>query len=478
MKSKTAPTLKAAATPILIVVIAFMACSCRNSENETTSVAEDAPPPNIVLLFSDDAGFADFSMNGNTLIKTPHIDSIAKNGVTFSQGYVSAAVCSPSRAGLLTGRYQQRFGHEYNLGENYSKTDPTLMGLPIGESTIADELRKRGYRTGMVGKWHLGQEPQFHPMARGFDEFFGMLQGGSTYTAGKAKRVLRGREKCEFKELPYLTDAFGDEAVQFIQKNKEIPFFLYLSFNAPHTPLQARPDYLEEERKKFKTEKRAINAAMTRSLDDNVGKVLATLRRLGLAENTLVIFTNDNGGAMPYNASSNAPYSGTKGTFLEGGVHVPMVAQWPATISPGTTYTHPVITLDFLPTMIAASGGNAANKKSLDGVDLLPFLSNERKSPPHESLMWRLAFHGAIRKDNWKLIWFRDRQPRLHDLSSDPAEQIDLSQAHPERTQELLSDFHAWEEGLAQPLWRTHPRWEKHSLKRYDQSFVETLVRE
>lgn len=430
--------------------------------------------PNIIVIFADDAGFADFSLNGNKMIQTPNIDAIAANGVKFTNAYVSGPVCSPSRAGLLTGRYQQRFGHEYNIGGNFTNTDPDSIGLAVSEKTIADYLKTEGYRTALVGKWHLGEKSQFHPNQRGFNEFFGLLKGSSAYTSGKAKDIQRNGTPVEAMSLPYLTDAFGDEAVGFIERNAEQPFFLFLSFNAPHTPMHAREDYLAEARTQFETEPRAINAAMTRSLDENVGKVMRALRAQGLEENTLVIFTNDNGGAMPYNASNNFPFSGTKGTFLEGGIHVPFVAQWPGKIDKGSSYKESIVTLDILPTALAAAGAKAPS--NVDGVDLVPYLKNSSETP-HEELFWRLGHHGAVRRGDWKLIWFDDTPPRLHNLSSDVAEQFDLSKEEPEITQSMLESFHLWESELIKPVWRTDTIWKAHSRKRYDQTFVNSLSR-
>ncbi|MBO3699906.1 sulfatase [Roseivirga sp. E12] len=447
----------------ILILLVLQSCA---QENESQ--------PNIIVIFADDAGYADFSLNGNKQIQTPNIDAIATNGVKFMNAYVSGPVCSPSRAGLLTGRYQQRFGHEYNIGGNFTNTDPDSIGLAVGEKTIADYLKNDGYRTALIGKWHLGEKPQFHPNQRGFDEFFGMLKGSSAYTSGKAKNIERNGVPVEAMSLPYLTDAFGDEAVNFIESKGEKPFFLFLSFNAPHTPMHARDDYLAEARGQFETESRAINAAMTRSLDENVGKVMQALREQGLEENTLVIFTNDNGGAMPYNASDNSPFSGTKGTFLEGGIHIPFVAQWPGKIEKGSSYNAPIITLDILPTVLSAAGGQVPN--NLDGVDFMPYLG-QSSNVPHEELFWRLGHHGAVRKGDWKLIWFDDMPPRLHNLSSDIAEQIDLSREEPELTQAMLESYHQWESELIRPVWRTDTIWKAHSRKRYDQSFVNSLSR-
>lgn len=457
---------------LIFAFLLYIAVAC----NINSTIKKQFPEkPNIIILFSDDAGYADFGFSGNEKIKTPFIDALAKEGIVFTEGYVSGPVCSPSRAGLLTGRYQQRFGHETNLGENYSNTNPELLGLPVSEKTIADLLKAQGYKTGMIGKWHLGEKIQFHPCNRGFDEFFGMLGGGSSYNPGTAKDILSNAEPANYIELPYLTDAFGDRACKFISENKENPFFLYLSFNAPHTPMQAKPDYLEESKKIFSTEQRAVNAAMTRSLDENIGKVTTLLKKLNLDNKTIIFFTNDNGGAMPYNASCNDPFSGTKGTFLEGGIHVPFIVKWQGVLSPGTTFDKPVITLDILPTAIAVAGGKLENNLYYDGVNLIPYLLGEKTDEPHDKLFWRLFYHGAVRKGDWKLIWFDDRPPRLHNLKEDVAEKNDLSKKYPKKTEELLNDFHEWEKGLTEPVWRTHPMWKQHSLLRYIQTYVDSL---
>jgi len=432
--------------------------------------------PNVVIFFADDAGYADFSFQGSKTHLTPHIDSIAANGIRFSNGYVSASVCSPSRAGLLTGRYQQRFGHESNLPGAKDKTVPdSLRGLPVNEITIADLLKKEGYTTGIIGKWHLGMEPQFHPTRRGFDEFFGMLGGSSPYHPGKAKNI-----QCTYKEvdpigLPYLTDAFGDEAADFVTRHKQNPFFLYLSFNAPHGPLHARPDYLAAAKTSFETESRAINAAMTRSLDENVGKVLARLKEEGLLENTLILFLNDNGGAMPYNASLNSPLRGTKGTCLEGGIRVPFSFQWPAKLPKGKTESRPVISLDLLPTIMSAVGGTLPTDRVFDGVNLIPFLTNGwayQVMLPHETLYWKLNWAAAIRKGDWKLVRTPDDQHWLFNLAKDPSENENQFKAKPKIAEELLADLKTWEAQLMTPIWTTSQKWKKHSLQRYNQKTV------
>ena len=458
----------------LLIFIACLFSSCDKTGNKLPE------KPNIIILFSDDAGYADFGFTGNEKIKTPNIDQLAQNGIQFTNGYVSGPCCSPTRAGLMTGRYQQRFGHETNPGGHgitYSKTDPDLVGLPVAEKTIADLLKAEGYKTGIVGKWHLGERPQFHPCNRGFDEFFGFLRGSSKYMPELPKEIVHNFDTVDCETLPYLTDAFGDKACEFIKSNRNDPFFLYLSFNAVHTPMQARSDYLEQERGRFETEGRALNSAMTRSLDDNIGKVISLVKELGLEEKTLIFFLNDNGGAMPYNSSCNDPFAGTKGTFLDGGIHVPFVVQWKGVLAEGVKYEKPVISLDILPTAVALAGGQFDKDILFDGVNLMPYLSGENKGDPHYKLFWRLIHHGAVRKGDWKLIWFDDKPPRLHNLKEDIKEQNDLSQKYPEKTKELLQDYYKWEKGTVDPLWYSDPIWKKHDRMRYDQDYVETLRR-
>ncbi|MFV0553812.1 MAG: sulfatase [Mangrovibacterium sp.] len=455
--------------PILKAMAVLLLLAACNTEPKVSQ-------PNVIILFSDDAGYADFSMNGNEQIKTPNIDAIAANGLTFTNGYVSGPVCSPSRAGLMTGRYQQRFGHECNIGGTVICADADSLGLPLSEKTFADAMKVHGYTTGMVGKWHLGEKDYYHPLRRGFDSFFGMLGGSSPYFSGKAKRIMRDFTPVNQDSLPYLTDAFGDEACRFIESNQKKAFFLYLSFNAPHAPMQAKAEYVAEYRKQFETEQRAINAAMTRSLDENVGKVMKKLKELGLEENTLVFFLNDNGGAVAYNASCNYPFSGTKGTFLEGGVHVPFLLQWKGTIPAGIKYDAPVISLDIMPTALAAGGFDCPYDRGYDGVNLLPYILKENKEAPHETLFWRLLYHGAVRKGDWKLLWFDDRAPRLYNLADDIGERHDLASQEPEKVQELLNDFHRWEEEVTvSPRWKSHPMWKEHSLDRYNQAYVDSL---
>jgi arylsulfatase A-like enzyme len=341
--------------------------------------------PNVILIVGDDMGYADVGFHGCKEIPTPHLDALAKSGVRFTNGYVSGPYCSPTRAGLLTGRYQTRFGHEFNPGG----VQATKAGLPLTESTIADRMKAAGYRTALIGKWHLGTDER-HPQKRGFDDFFGFLGGAHDYF--KPEGVLRGSEPAD--EKAYLTDALGREAVSFIDKNKDKPFFLYLAFNAVHTPMQADDPRL----KKFaaiKDKQRQTYAAMMSALDDAVGIVVKKLADEKLTENTLVAFISDNGGptmqGTTINASINTPLRGSKRTTLEGGIRVPFVVSWPGKVQQGTTDDRPVIQLDLHVTALAAAGVAPKAEWHVEGVDLLPYLSGKEKGQPHAALYWRFG---------------------------------------------------------------------------------------
>jgi arylsulfatase A-like enzyme len=352
-----------------------------------------------------------------------------------------------------------------------------MRGLPLSERTMADLLKSAGYATGLIGKWHLGMHPQFHPERRGFDEFFGMVGGSSPYAAGTAGRIVSNYRDVDPATLPYLTDAFGDEAVDYVSRHRNEPFFLFVSFNAPHTPMQAREDYLEMYGAEFETRVRAANAAMTRSLDDNVGKVLDALDQYGLSRNTLVIFTNDNGGAMPYNGSLNTPLRGTKGTVLEGGIRVPFVMRWPNALPGRRIFDQPVSTLDLLPTFLRAAGADLPRDRDLDGVDLLTHLNGRSSGQPHDTLFWKLNWGAAVRADDWKLVRTPGGDHWLFDLNTDPGESIDLADDRPDIAGSLRRTLERWERGLPEPIWVSDPMWRAHSLLRYDADTVRTYIR-
>ncbi|MBX6316326.1 MAG: sulfatase [Isosphaeraceae bacterium] len=411
-----------------------------------------AKKPNIIVIVADDLGYGELGCQGQTKeIPTPNIDSLAQNGIRFTNGYVSCPVCSPTRAGLMTGRYQQRFGHEFNPGPAQQAAEN--FGLPLSETTLPQRLKTAGYATGMVGKWHLGYKPAYHPMKRGFDEFFGFLGGSHSYLdarADKSNPILRGTEPVD--EPEYLTDAFAREAVAFIDRHQAEPFFLYLAFNAVHNPLQAPEKYLSRF-PSIADRKRRTFAAMLSAHDDAVGAVLGKLRSAGLEGNTLIVYVSDNGGPTPQTTSRNDPLNGRKGQVLEGGIRVPFLMQWKGQIPAGKTYDQPVIALDILPTAMAAAGSPTSAGDRLDGVNLLPFLTGRDSGVPHEALFWRFGPQAAVCKGAWKLVKLPNEPARLYDLAKDIGETTDLAAQRPEVAKELQAALDAWDAQLAKPLW-------------------------
>lgn len=439
--------------------------------------AKAAEKPNIVLLFSDDAGYADFGFQGSRHFKTPHLDGLAQSGVRLSQFYVTASVCGPSRAGMLTGKYQQRFGFEENnvpgIMSESSRLMGEEMGLPLDIPTMGDYLQELGYRTAVFGKWHLGEADRYHPLKRGFDEFYGFRGGARSFfayptnqTPSRGRRIERGF--LDFQEHEgYLTDVLAEEACAFIGRSKDRPFFAYVSFNAVHLPLQTDPRdqdtfaQLEGNRRKV--------AQMALSLDRACGQILNKLKELGLDRNTLIVFTNDNGGPTDKNASSNYPFAGTKATQLEGGIRVPGIIAWPGRLPAGSVYDHPASTLDLLPTFVMAAGGDPSLMEGLDGVDLVPYLRGTRSGHPHQTLYWKMENRGAIRDGDWKLMRFPDRPAKLFNLADDPGEQNDLAVEHPEIVRTLYKKLFAWELELERPLFQLRRAEERWSAERFDQ---------
>lgn len=407
--------------------------------------------PNILLIVADDLGYGDLGVQGCTDIPTPNIDALARSGMRFTDGYVSCPVCSPSRAALLTGRYQQRFGHEFNSGP--AQQAPANFGLPLSERTLADRLREGGYLTAAIGKWHLGYHPEFHPQRRGFAAFFGFAGGSHSYVDANARGpnpILRGSARVE--AIDYTTDEFGLEAASFISGNRGRPWFLYLSFNAVHTPLQAPrrmdgrfPDIGSPERRTF--------AGMLTAMDEAVGSTLKALRESGQAGNTLVFFISDNGGPTSKNTSSNRPLRGFKGEVWEGGIRVPWVASWPGKIPPGRVCGTPVIHLDIAATVVALAYGPQSGAADLEGVDLRPLLFSQRETLPERALCWRYGAQRAVRFGAWKLVDFGGG-PQLFNLAEDLGERNDLASRHPERVRELEELYAAWNRRNEAPRWK------------------------
>lgn len=426
--------------------------------------SQNAQNPNIIVIIADDLGYADVGFNGCKDIPTPNIDRIANNGVKFTNGYVCFSVCGPSRAGLLTGRYPQRFGYERN--PQYRPHDPN-MGLPKTESTLAETLKKVGYTSGIVGKWHQGADISNHPLNRGFDEFFGHLGGGHQYfpedltikdsyatenDEGESYKtwILRNHEPIQTKK--YLTDEFSDEAVNFIEKNQKNPFFLYLAYNAPHSPLQATPKYLDRF-PNIENKKRKTYAAMVSAVDDGVGRLLDKLEILNLDKNTLVYFLSDNGGPEKVNASDNGVLREGKSSIYEGGYRVPFAMQWKGTVQPGV-YENSVSALDIFATIAALSNSHIMKDKPLDGVNLIPYLTSKNKGLPHKTIYLRKFDYKSysVRYKDLKLVINKDSIPQLYDLSKDIGEQNDIAKEFPKELAKIEAIRKKWDSELIEPI--------------------------
>ena len=427
--------------------------------------------PNILVIMADDLGYADIGVHGGREVRTPNIDALAASGVRCTSGYVTAPYCSPSRAGFLTGRHQTRFGHEFNPHAG----DESVLGLPLSERTIADRLRSAGYATGLIGKWHQGFNAPRHPLSRGFDEFFGFLVGGHNYqlhakaapkfgSAHSHDMIYRGRELQRLEG--HATDLFTDEAVRFMRRDPGRPWFLYLAFNAVHTPLEIAERWRERLPASVTDPARRGYLALLLGLDESIGRVTAHLRSTGQEKETLVFFLSDNGGSgrkgfFAYNTGVNVPLRGDKGQMLEGGIRVPFLVSWPGRLPAGATFDHPVSALDILPTSLAAAG--QVRPDGLDGADLLPCLSGARREPPHPALFWRFGPQRALRRGNWKLVDWRDFEAKtnsgwqLFDLEKDIGETTDLASRHPELVAEMSGEWTRWNAGNRDPLWSGTP---------------------
>lgn len=420
-------------------------------------LARAAARPNVIVIVSDDHGWGDVGFHGCTDIPTPNLDALAKSGVRFTQGLVSHPFCSPTRAGLLTGRYQQRFGHENN--PRYDPQDATA-GLPLTETTLPQTLRAAGYKTGIVGKWHLGAIPKMHPLARGFEEQFGFIGGGHDYFKaggpGEKREYLIPIERNgqPVVEQEYLTDAFSREAEGFVRRHRADPFFLYLTYNAPHTPQQVSEKYLQRFTS-IADEKRRNYAAMLSAVDDGVGRLLKALAETKNEENTLVFFLSDNGGPVGVNGSTNGPLRGAKGQVYEGGIRVPFVARWKGRLPAGVEYKQPVISLDIFPTACAAAGVKPPAGR--DGANLLPYLEGKAKGAPHQRLFWRTGGGAtwAVREGNLKMVKAAQAEPALYDLDTDIGEARDLAAERPQVAQRLRTAFEDWNEQLISPLFES-----------------------
>jgi arylsulfatase A-like enzyme len=470
----------------------------------TAPISNNARPPNVLLIVADDLGFNDITLHGGGVaggsVPTPHIDAIAREGVDFLAGYSGNATCAPSRAAIMTGRYPTRFGFEFTptpkqfmqvlaAVQPKGETQPMVyhaereadlipyedMGLPTSEVTLARALKGVGYRTLQLGKWHLGDSPQFRPYAHGFDESLSLMHGASMFLPENAPDVVNAKQDFDmidkflwashpwgirfndgkpFQPARYMTDYLTDEAIKAMDANRQQPFFMYLAYNAPHTPLQAtKEDY--DALAHIPDHTTRVYAAMIRSLDRNIGRVLQHLKDRGLDDNTLVIFTSDNGGAGYIGVPDlNKPYRGWKATFFDGGIHVPFFMRWPKGLPQGASYTQPISHMDIFSTALAAAGAKLPEGKSIDGVNLLPFLKGQRTDAPHRQIFWRTDTYLAMREGDWKLqVMQRPKQDLLYNLATDPGEKTNLAGLQGARLAAMKADLLAFNGRQAKPLW-------------------------
>lgn len=460
-------------------------------------------PPNVVLILADDLGFNDVSFYGGGLaggsVPTPHIDAIGQDGAAFNNGYAANGTCAPSRAAILSGRYPTRFGFEFTptppgmlpiINRLYQQQpglhDPILdrqrasealpfedMGMPASEITLAEVLGAAGYATAHIGKWHVGRSQGMAPHQQGFDD--SLLMASGKYLPDDHPAVVNSRQDFDpidrflwptmkhaasfngsprFAPPGYITDYYTDEAIRVIETNRHRPFFLYLAHWAPHSPLQAlREDYaalahIEDHRLR-------VYAAMIRALDRSVGRVTDALKAHGLEDNTLVIFTSDNGGAHYLGLPDiNQPYRGWKITFFEGGIHVPFFMKWPAQIPAGTRFEHPIHHFDIFTTAAAAAGAAIPQDRKIDGRDLLPHLRGEREDAPHKNLFWRQGHYQVVISAGWKLqISQRPEKTWLFHLREDPTEQVNLAAQHPHKVAALKALLDAHNAEQQAPAW-------------------------
>lgn len=402
------------------------------------------PGPNILLIVGDDIGYGDLSCYGNKDVATPNLDSIAVSGTRFTSGYVMAPVCGPSRAAILSGRYPAHI-LPYLGNPSHSAT----AGLPQEHRLISNYLHEAGYRTAALGKWHLGEGPGFEPQARGFDRFFGFLSGMHDYFHAEDMEwgsIMRGREKGELKD--YLTFALADEAAAIILQPAEKPFFIYLAFNATHTPLQVPDEYLNRTAH-LSPPSRQKNMAMILALDDAVGRVMNAVRESGKEEQTLVLFVSDNGAALikgsSENGGSNSPLRGSKTQCWEGGIRVPFMAQWKSRWPAGRVIDDPICTLDLLPTLLAAANLTPPDTQKLDGLNLLSWLDGKAEKPKREPLCFKMSgTNFAIRDGDLKFVRVGP-DSGLFNVRTDPSETADLSQKRPIITRQLQAKWQQWD---------------------------------
>jgi len=459
--------------------------------------------PNIIIILADDLGKNDITLYDSTGVETPSINRMASEGVVFSQAYSTSAVCNPSRSGLITGRYPQRFGGERQIMGRYaknkleyfafkhfintrpmylidpwyspSKSEMEKQGLPESEVSLFEVMHHAGYRTACIGKWHMGYNEPFLPKDKNIDYFFGFYEAFSLYAPKGSEEIQDAKQRTfqnkhiwhqqrkgpsaiimngeEVTVNEYLTTRFAQEACQFIRQNDQHPFLLYVPFNAPHTPFQVPRSYADKFAHVEDKNKR-VYYGMISALDDAIGEILEQVKMSGIEENTLIFFASDNGGATYTGATSNGDLSGGKITNFEGGLNIPFVIKWKGTLAPGQIYDNPVSLMDVFTTSMAAGHIPLPQKITLDGIDIVPHLTGRKIQAPHEYLFWRTGFNKTVRNGKWKLIVnTRDDFMLLYDLEVDRQEKHDVKSHHPDVVTHLLEKLAAWEEGMKGPAW-------------------------
>lgn len=450
--------------------------------------------PNIIVILCDDLGYSDVGFNGSTDIKTPNLDNLARKGTIMSSGYVAHPFCGPSRAALMTGRYPHTIGSQFNLPAN---SETIGEGIPLSETFISNVLQKSGYHTGIVGKWHLGAVPQFHPNKRGFDEFYGFLGGGHKYFPKEYKTAYQKQKNAGTKvifeyltpiqyngkevlnDTNYLTDELSNEAVRFVAdaSKNEKPFFLYLAYNAPHTPLEAKEEDLAQFANMADKDRRTY-AAMVYAVDRGVGELVKTLKATHEFDNTLIVFLSDNGGDTSH-AATNHPLSGRKGDTNEGGYRVPMFFHWPHNIKENGHYEHPVTALDFYPTFAHLAGAEIPNEKILDGKNIWESLQKEKSARSGEMIFAMRHRDGfsdvGIRKDDWKALKTKQNDWKLFNINKDIAEQNDLSKQHAKILKEMVSSAEKWSKTHTEPRWfdpeKLSEVWKEKEMGKFRETF-------
>ncbi|MDG1803548.1 sulfatase-like hydrolase/transferase [Flavicella sp.] len=477
----------------LAVIVLLVTSACRSNATEKSN---KSTPPNILVILCDDLGYADVGFNGSTDIITPEMDKLAVNGTIFTSAYVAHSFCGPSRAALMTGRYPHQVGAPFNLHSNSSESDADNMGVTTSEVFMPKALQEAGYYTSVIGKWHLGASPKFHPNKRGFDNFYGFLGGGHNYFPSKYRKVYESQKKQgvkiirdyvfplehngkEVRETEYITDALSRETVNTIKlakKNKQ-PFFTYLAYNAPHVPLEAKTEDMEVFNS-IKDKDRRTYAGMVYAVDRGVGEIVAALKETNQLENTIIVFLSDNGGNFDHGAN-NAPLKGTKGDTWEGGFRVPMFVHWPAKLKGGQIYDYPVSALDLYPSFLNAANAKLPKDKVLSGKDILPAVIAGEDARPNEMIYALRYRHGycdvAGRKGSLKVTRMGNEPWLMFDVDKDKGEKKNLGKRYPEKMKDMIQEIEEWTHSFIKPMWyysaKDEELWEDGRMPQFKETF-------